>query len=180
MSVLGAAQGALRGQGLRGSMRGRRLAGRNPRYTSLGVLPRSVVWGRCSLYQEKNELSSERNRALCWEMRILRIASSFIVLMKRSTTAMPPCFPTAPNRGRIALRLHHRLKASHQKILSLSQIKYLGVALARVIVLPRNARADNESGRFGKDREAHRASKVVIDNHGQPPTERPALRKSER
>ena len=50
-----------------------------------------------------------------------------MVLMKRSTTAILPCFPTAPNRGRIALRLHHRLKGSHQKILSLSQIKYLGV-----------------------------------------------------
>ena len=94
MSVLGAAQGALRGQRLRGSMRGRRLAGRNRKQTSLGDLPWSVAWGRSSLYQEKKAVSSERNRARRSGITILRVAVSFIVLMKRSTTAMLPCFPT--------------------------------------------------------------------------------------
>ena len=70
--------------------------------------------------------------------------------MRRSTTAMLPCCPTAPNRGRIPLGLHQRVKASHQKTLSLSQITYLGVALTRAIVLPSNVRAESESGRLGR------------------------------
>lgn len=48
------------------------------------------------------------------------------------------------------MRSHHRLKTSHQKMLSLSQIRYLALALMRAIMLPRNVRAESESGRLGK------------------------------
>lgn len=76
--------------------------------------------------------------------------SSFMVLMKRSITAMLPCCPTAPYRGPICLRRHQRLKLSHQKMLSSSQIRYLGVAFARAIILPRRVRIASDLGRYGK------------------------------
>ena len=69
--------------------------------------------------------------------------------------AMLPCLPTAPNRGRIRLRLrlcrdklprhaHHSLNSLHQNCGPLSQIKYLGAARVLRIVLRRKAitRAD--------------------------------------
>jgi len=39
----------------------------------------------------------------------------------------------------------------------------------------RRRRISMRGGPFGEDGEAHRAARVVVDNHGQPPTERPAL-----
>ena len=79
-----------------------------------------------------------------------RVPSSFNVLMKRSTTAMLLCRPTAPYRARMRLRRHQRLKPAHQKMLSLSQIRYLGAAFARAIILPRKLRTASDFGRLGK------------------------------
>ncbi len=75
-----------------------------------------------------NQASSLRKLAWRCGTTTLRVASSLIVRISRSTTAMLPCLPIAPYRGRIALLLHQRLNAVHQKMLALSQIKYLGVA----------------------------------------------------
>ena len=116
----------------------------------LGVLPSGVVCGRCSLYQAKKALSSLRKSGLRKGTKILRVHSSFMLLMKRSTTAMLPCLPAAPYRGQMPVRRHHRLKSSHQKILSLSQITYFGVAVARAIVFPRKVRTASEVGLLGK------------------------------
>ena len=76
--------------------------------------------------------------------------ASLMVRVKRLIRAMLPSYPTAPHCERIRLRRHQHLKSSHQKMLSLSQIGYLGVALARAIILPRKQRTANDVGRFGK------------------------------
>jgi len=57
-----------------------------------------------------------------------RVHSSFSVRMKRSTTAMLPCLPSAPKRGRMPFRLHQALKPSHQNWVPLSEMMYLGAA----------------------------------------------------
>jgi len=58
--------------------------------------------------------------------------------MNRSMTARLPYWPTAPKRGLILRRLHHRLKWLHQNCLPLSEMMYLGLAAVRM-VLARNA-----------------------------------------
>jgi hypothetical protein len=81
MSVRGPAQGERRGQRLRGSMRGRRLAGRNRRYASFGVLPSSIECGRCSLYEVKRWSSCRWKSVRRCGTRILRVHSTFMVLI---------------------------------------------------------------------------------------------------
>jgi len=132
--------------------------------------------GRC--YQLKKWLSVRWTSGWRCRARIRRVPSSFSVLMKRSITAMLPCWPTAPYRGRIRLRRHQRLKSWHQKMLSLSQTRYFGVAWPGRLSSQDGAHRER-LGPLRKGGTAHRAPGVVIDDHGQPPTERPALRERE-
>ena len=66
-----------------------------------------------------------------WRGTIIRLVhSSLSVRMKRSTTAMLPYLPTAPNRALMVLCRHQALKSSHQNCLPLSEMMYFGLALA--------------------------------------------------
>ena len=69
-SVRGLAQGDFLCQFSRGSILGRRLAGRRPKYTSLGVRPPRVICGRDSLYQPVKEPSCRRPSCGCTPRRI--------------------------------------------------------------------------------------------------------------
>ena len=68
--------------------------------------------------------------------------------MKRSTTAILPSFPTAPNRSRMPLRLHQASKPWHQNWEPLSQMTYLGLTLA--YRRPRKVRTWMDAGYFLK------------------------------
>ena len=71
--------------------------------------------------------------------RMRRRPSSFKVRMNRSMTAMLPYWPTAPKRGLILRRRHHRLNALHQNCGPLSEMMYLALAPVSRIVLARKA-----------------------------------------
>jgi hypothetical protein len=116
-STWGKAQGADRGQKARGSKRGLRLAGRWRKYTSSGVLPPKVVCGRRALYQTANQANSCRNVWGRSDTTSFRAHSTFTVWMNRSATAMFPCWPIAPNRGRMSLLLRQTLNSQHQNCL---------------------------------------------------------------
>jgi len=130
MAAAGLAHGAPGGQLDLGSMRGASFAGGRSKYTSLGVLPSRYSCGRCSLYQSRWQASSLRMSSRRNRRMTRRVHSSLRVRMKRSITAMLPYLPTAPNRGRIPLRLHHALNPSHQNCEPSSQMMYFGLALA--------------------------------------------------
>ena len=93
-----------------------------------------------------NSLSSFRN--VVWRIGInqRRVPSRFIVPMKRSMTAMLPCFPTAPNRGLIVHLRHQALKPSHENCPPLSLMRCFGDAPEIWMVLSRKAWMSSEEG----------------------------------
>jgi len=70
--------------------------------------------GRQVLYQAMIALTSARICRWFSGTRMRRRPSSLKVRMNRSMIAMLPYWPTAPKRGLILRRLHHRLKRLHQ------------------------------------------------------------------
>ena len=88
---------------------GRSLAGILPSDTSFGVRPQSVECGRSSLYQVRYSDNSASNRFKTKGIATRRVHSVLRVRMKRSTTAIEPCCPTAPKRGLMLQDAHHAL-----------------------------------------------------------------------
>ena len=67
------------------------------------------------------------------------VHSDFIDRMNRSITAMLPCSPTAPNRGRIPRLRHQPLNRLQKNSLPLSVMMYLGLEPAFLIARLMNA-----------------------------------------
>ena len=97
----------------RGSMCGNVLAARRLKYTSSGVLPLKAMCGLYELYQCRQSESSFSKSSLFTGTIIRRVHSSFIERCNRSTTAIEPCAPIAPNLG-LMFRSLHQLRVSLQ------------------------------------------------------------------
>ena len=119
------------------------------------------------MYQAAYRTNSFRMRSRRRGTRICLVHSAFIDRMKRSMTAMLPCSPTAPNRGRIPHLLHHRLKA-----VKTDDVPGLGAGL---LDGPAKERADLGRCRPSiEDGEANDESGGMIQGDSPPPAERPA------